>query len=76
MSGVVRPLGEVLTGLPVGVAAPGWSCGPTFAWDPAPGLRASGLLRRAAGVLGAASGGPRRLVLIAENLVLAAELDR
>jgi hypothetical protein len=33
MSGVVRPLGEVLSSLPVGVAAPGWSAGPTFAWD-------------------------------------------
>ncbi len=41
MGGVLRPLGEVLSELPVGEAAPGGACGPTFAWDPGyrPGAR-------------------------------------
>ncbi|MEA2298679.1 MAG: hypothetical protein QOF77_1615 [Solirubrobacteraceae bacterium] len=85
MTGVLRPLGEVLAELPVGEAAPGWSCGPTFAWDP--GIRLGedrreswallgGMLAGAAAGLGAVAGdgGPPRLAALAENVGLASRL--
>jgi hypothetical protein len=82
MSGVLRPLAEMLTELPVGAAAPGWSCGPEFAWDPGialdpdPRPALAAMLAGAGAALGALArdGGPPRAVLVAENLRLAAGL--
>ena len=82
MSGVVRPLAEILTELPVGDAAPGRSCGPEFAWDmgiardPDPRPALAEILTGAGAALGALArdGGPPRGVLVAENLRLAAGL--
>jgi hypothetical protein len=85
MTGVIRPLGELLAELPVGGAAPGWSCGPVFAWDPgiavaeerAESWRALEVALEAAGQRLrdlAAGGAPGRLRLLGENLMLAARL--
>ncbi|HEU0316089.1 MAG TPA: ferritin-like domain-containing protein [Solirubrobacteraceae bacterium] len=79
MSGVVRPLAEILTELPVGDAAPGRTCGPEFAWDPGAALdrpALAAMLTAAGAELGALAreGGPPRAVLVAENLRLAGAL--
>ncbi len=82
MSGVLRPLAELVTELPVGEAAPGRSCGPEFGWDPGialdpdPRPALAALLSGAGAELGALAGdgGPPRAVLVAENLRLAAGL--
>ena len=79
MSGVLRPLGEVLTGLPVGATAPGSACGPTFAWDRRIDRTASratlaAMLAAAGASLGVGRPTVPRLALIGENLRLAARL--
>ncbi len=79
MSGVLRPLGEILTGLPIGASAPGSACGPTYAWDRRIDRTASGAaLADMLAAAGASLAGVRpdvpRLVLIGENLRLAARL--
>ncbi|MGI8801575.1 MAG: ferritin-like domain-containing protein [Solirubrobacteraceae bacterium] len=77
MGGVLRPLGEVLTELPLGDGAPGWTCGPHFAWDERverPTWAAAGVLLEQAGAGLRAAHGQGRLTTIAENLDLAGRL--
>jgi hypothetical protein len=84
MSGVIRPLAEVLTGLPAGPGFPGQHAGPSFelytdlrlpanranAWT----IFAERLAAEAAalGALGGEAGAPARLAFLHENLQLVA----